>query len=280
MVFFKGCPLRCIWCDNPESQRKQPEIFFFEENCTKCGRCLASCPHGAVAADFRISREKCKGCGECAKCYYGAKKSVGWYANVTDVLAEVTKDSPFYRRSGGGGTLGGGECMMQPEFARNILRRCREQGIHTAIETCGCASWEDFEKVLEYTDLVLYDLKIFDSKKHLEFTGMPNELILENCKRISLLSRVSMTIRIPIVLGCTDSKENITCLARFISRETGHDRKVELLAYHRLGESKYKMLDRRYELEHIELPTKEHMRDLRKVLTLHGLDAKIVGDCA
>ncbi len=206
-VFFKGCPLRCLWCQNPESQTFQQELFFNRDRCTGCGRCLPACPEKAieiVEGRSRTLRTLCNVCGACAEvCPEEARVLMGKVVSAKEVFAEVDKDAVFYERSGGGVTLSGGEPLAQPEFAIEILSLCKNAGIHTAIETCGHAPWETVERVLKVVDLVLYDLKHMDPVEHRKITGVSNALALENLKRVYRESHLALSIRIPVIPGLT-----------------------------------------------------------------------------
>ena len=188
-VFLKGCQLRCFWCQNPESQRRRPEVFLKKSVCTLCGRCVAACPEGAsslVDGASVIDRTKCTGCGKCVEvCPDGARTLMGKWVSVQQVMRELVRDKRFYDNSAGGITLSGGDPTAQPKFAQSLLRACKDAGLHTAIETCGCTSWPVLERLLEHVDLVLFDIKHSDSAKHREGTGKPNRLILENARMIA-----------------------------------------------------------------------------------------------
>jgi len=279
LVFMKGCPLRCLWCDNPESQEKYPEVGFAEKNCIKCGRCLEACSVGAIVESEKgkeINREVCNKCGKCIEvCPVGALKFLGKEMSVEEVIKEVEKDILFYLNSGGGVTISGGEPTMQSEFVEALLKECHKKGIHSAIETCGYARWEDFEKVLRYTDLVLYDLKQMDPVKHKQFTGVSNELILENAKKIAAKG-ISMIIRVPLVPGYTDSEKNIEAVGEFV-KGLGAVEEICLLPYHRLGESKYKKLGRQYKLQGLLPLDESYLQKLEGLVKSMGLRVQIGG---
>ncbi|MDH4267107.1 MAG: glycyl-radical enzyme activating protein [Deltaproteobacteria bacterium] len=245
-VFFKGCPLRCDWCQNPESQSAKPEIFFDRSRCSRCGECVAICPEKASSLSgesLRLDRRICRGCGKCADlCPHEARKLVGRYMTVDEVMHPILKDIKFYENSGGGVTLSGGEPTAQIHFALALLRRCQELGLHTALETCGYASWTQLEKLLAYTDLFLYDIKHLQEAKHLEGTGKNNFRIIDNAIRIAKVR--PMIVRVPLIPHFNDSPEEIRAIARFGHKELGSIG-VDLLPYNRLGEGKYERLDRR-----------------------------------
>jgi pyruvate formate lyase activating enzyme len=250
MVFLKGCPMRCLWCSNPESQGFQPEVEFFERRCIKCGRCLASCARGAINPDLeparghKINRSLCDECGECARhCPTGALAVTGEEIATEDVLRRITKERSYHRKSGGGVTLSGGEPLAQPEFSRSILRACYNMNIHTAIETAGHAPWDHFEDILEFTNLVLYDVKHMDDAVHQQITGVSNRLILQNAGRIAQ-SGIPMVIRIPLIPGVNQTEGDLRATARYVSGLGV--REVHLLPYHEFGRDKYERLSREY----------------------------------
>jgi len=266
-VFLKGCQLRCFWCQNPESQKRRPEILFSKEHCTLCARCVSACPTGAgflLDAHSAIDREKCDGCGECVKiCPNDARTLTGKIWPVGEIIQTVIRDKKFYENSGGGVTLSGGDPLSQPEFALAILQSCKEAGLHTVIETCGYASWPSMEKLLDYTDLVLYDIKCIDPAKHKKATGKSNERILENAKRVALLK--SLRVRVPMIPGFNDSPEDVKAIVKFVKKEMGPI-EIDLLPYNSLGESKYERLDRPV----ITLKSKDedHIEALKKLVRI------------
>ncbi len=273
LVFVKGCPLHCQWCSNPESQCRNPEIGFNESRCIgwrNCGRCLNICPVGAIKCtagpSVIIDRKLCTNCGKCAEiCPSRAIRLYGECKSVDEIVKIIEEDEPFYRRSGGGITVSGGEPLIQADFVAELLNKSRERGIHTAIETTGLAKWEDLKKVCRNAKLILYDIKLIDPKEHLACTGVSNEAILENLKKLAgALPDTPVTVRTPIIPGFTDSENNIRAIADFVS-SLDNVKNYELLPYHRFGESKYHQLGREYALSDVRSPTPEKMAILRKI---------------
>ena len=280
-VFIKGCPLSCVWCQNPESQKIKPLIFFDREKCTGCGNCVPVCPEGATdisEGKSRTNRELCQGNGSCTEvCPNEARHLMGRYATVDEVFEDINSDTIFYQRSGGGVTLSGGEPLAQPEFTVSLLKMCRDAGMHTTLDTCGYAEWERLRQVLDYVDLVLYDFKYMDPAEHEKHTGVSNELILDNAVRIYREGSLPMLARMPIVPGYNDSVANIEATARFIADKLGDSMKIHLLPYHRLGETKYERLEQIGNLVHIQPPTEEYMLELKQVFESFGLTSEIGG---
>jgi len=276
-VFMKGCPLRCVWCHNPEGLNSYPELMWYETKCISCGECVRNCPNTAIIAisnGLVTNRGKCQGCGICAKvCPSGAREMVGRYVSVEEVIREVKKDKIFYDKSEGGVTISGGEPCLQWKFIRDVLRDCKAMGIDTALDTSGYLKWEILDEVLTFTDLVLYDLKLVDEVKHRRYTGVESRLILDNAKRMSQL-RLPIWIRIPIIPGYTDDVENIRELAGII-KELKNVERIDLLPHHKLGEAKYKRLGLKYLLDGLESPSDEEMEKFRKILDLENLKSAI-----
>ena len=231
-VFFKGCNLNCKWCHNPESQAPQQEMMFYKDKCVGCEKCREVCPYHL---------EKCDFCGKCELyCAADARKICGREYKVDEVFFEVVKDKTFYDNSGGGVTFSGGECMLQIDFLCEILKKCKENGIHTAVDTAGNVPWEYFERILKYTDLFLYDIKLFDREKHKQYTGADNNVILDNLKKL-FEGGASVWIRIPVIPGANDTEEEMRKIKEFLKPYS--PLKIELLCYHKMGEHKYDALN-------------------------------------
>jgi pyruvate formate lyase activating enzyme len=279
LVFLKGCPLRCLWCSNPESQHGQPELGWIAARCAgadTCGApCVAACPLGAITPDAAgkmvLDRRRCDACGKCAEvCIQEALKLVGRDMTVDQVLKEIEKDRPFYRRSGGGVTIGGGEPLTQPRFTADLLEAAQEEYLHTAIETSGYASWPHLENVLRHVDLLHFDLKHMDPEQHQALTGQSNALILDNLRKVlSVKEPQDVIIRIPLIPGCNDSIENISASAQFVA-ELGFAQ-MELISYHRFGVSKYEQYGLVYPLNGAGSLPEAQIQALRSIVESFGV---------
>ena len=265
LVFFKGCPLRCPWCANPESHAHGRDIVEYLSKCIGCGMCRKRCPVSAIGEDGRIDRSRClEGCTECTDiCYAEARRNVGKTYTIDELYEEIKKDKVFYDIRGGGVTFSGGEPLLYGKYLEDISRKCWENRISVCVESCGCSKFENFAGALPYIDSMFMDIKLIDSKKHREVTGVGNELILENIWKISEYG-IPLTIRTPVVPGYTDSPENISGISRFITGLPSVS-EYELLVYHNLGESKYGALGRDYDLKGTKPPSDDEMLALTKL---------------
>lgn len=275
-IFFKGCSLRCLWCSNPESQAPWPELLYFEDRCGRCYRCVEACPTRATTIGdggaLNIDRKVCRACGKCAEvCPNGARSIVGKEMTVEDVLAVVKRDSLFFRNSGGGVTLSGGEPAFQPDFALALLQQSRKNGIHTAVETCGYAETAALERLLESVDMVLFDIKHMDPEAHRRLTAADNALILENLK-MAATSGADVVVRMPLIPGCNTSPENIRAAGQYVSA-LGIKR-VDVVPYHKLGVSKYARLGRVYQLGHLDALAVGEVDGTMNILRSYGLEAR------
>ena len=274
-VFFKGCPLSCRWCHNPESQSPQPELIFRPERCLNCGDCAEVCPSGATVihgSEIHYLIDRCQVCGQCVRvCYPGARELIGYEISPEEVVDELVKDLPFYQESGGGVTISGGEPLYQPDFLEEILRLCQQKGLHTALDTCGASSWEELERQLKYLDLVLFDLKIMDDDLHKGYTGGSNKQILENLQRLAQ-AKIPLRIRRPVIPGVNDSREEIQALASLIQNTNGVDR-IDLLPYHALSADKYQRLGREENVDW-ETPSERDQARIINQLEERGFEVK------
>lgn len=272
-VFFKGCPLRCRWCANPESQSGKVQLMVREESCTGCGACTAVCPEKAVIVENGKSvtdRTKCMECGACTRvCEPEARVMMGRKRTLEDILAEVEEDSIFYGDDGGV-TLSGGEVLAQPDFAAALLKACRDKGLHTAVETTGFAGEEVIRRVLGEADLILYDCKHMDSKRHQWGTGVGNEQILKNLVMLSEEMKKKVILRIPLIHEYNDSRENLEAVSNFLKTQAPSCREIHLLPYHNLGEGKKAEMGWNDGYYTGAAPEKEQLEDIRKFLREQG----------
>jgi glycyl-radical enzyme activating protein len=244
VVFLKGCNMRCLWCHNPESQNSHAEIMYYPQKCIGCGKCVDVCPHGAhIIENGKITflRKKCINCGKCVQeCHTGALTLTGKTVSVEEVMLEIKKDDLYYKNSGGGITFSGGEPLLQVDFLMELLIECEKLNYHCAIETAGNVEWEVFEKIIPYTDLFLYDIKLIDDINHKKSTGVSNKRIIENLKKLSV-EKVEVWVRTPLIPSINDNPNDIKEISDLIS-SLKTIKKHEFLPYNSLGESKYESL--------------------------------------
>lgn len=258
-IFMKGCPLSCLWCHNPESNKTTTEIFFSSQKCIGCSACVAVCQQGGHRLEEHAhiyNRENCIHCGACAEaCVTGALEKIGRSASVEEVMQEVLKDKIFYETSGGGLTLSGGEPLAQFRFTKALLEAAKAQGLHTCIETCGYAPWEHYEQLAGLVDIFLFDYKLTDPQLHKQYTGVSNERILENLRKLDAMG-AAIILRCPIIPTINDTPGHFAGIAA-TANSLSHITEVHIEPYHPLGNSKLDMLGKVYPLEHLTSPEKE-----------------------
>lgn len=281
IVFLKGCPLSCKWCSNPESQSPKPEMMFNRSLCTGCGRCEPVCKVRAIRLDqpYRIDKSICTGCGKCASaCINGALEQKGGLMSVAEVMEVLQKDSIYYRRSGGGVTLSGGEPLMQSEFSAELLKACQAMGWHTAIETTVFASAEAVERVFPHVDLALMDIKCIDHELHRRFTGCDNDMILKHAVLGASIART--VVRIPVIPGFNDgigsAGGEIRKICRFAKTLPGVDT-IHLLPYHTYGENKYRLTGKEYSLKGVTALAEQDLGGLAGIVEEEGFTCILGG---
>lgn len=279
LVFLKGCALRCKWCQNPECIKPGKEIIFREQLCIQCGKCLEVCPAGAIQEEgFRIDPKKCTQCGKCAQvCQVGALKEVGQWMSAESLVKQIEKYKVFYATSDNGGiTLSGGDPLFQPEFSMEVLKRCRELGIHTAMETAAHVKEDVFLKSLQYVNLLLVDIKHTDDAKHKSGTGVGNKLVLHNLRLLSKMeNRPDCVIRIPLIPGYNDDEDNVRKTCEFV-KSIGLEQ-IDLLPFNFMASSKFKEMGVDWEYEKCESQTEEKLTLLSSIVTSFGLKVTIGG---
>jgi pyruvate formate lyase activating enzyme len=279
-VFFKGCPLGCMWCSNPELIRPQPDLLYDRGKCAQCGTCISVCPHEALSFDVNnhivVDRQACQASGACVgACPEGALELIGREMRVEALVDELLKDRVFYETSGGGVTFSGGEPLYQSGFVRQVAERLKAEGVHTALDTCGEVSWCRFEEVLDVIDLVLFDIKAADRDTHRRLTGRDNDLILANVKMLAM-QNVPMHIRLVAVPGLNDSDEELHARMDIV-KELDSVRQIDLLPYHRYGVGKYERLGLDYPLQGVDEHTDADVERMRRLLETYGIPVTVGG---
>lgn len=278
-VFLKGCPLSCLWCDNPEGQYFSKEFVFWPDRCLHCDACIYACKKDAIIKKNEklkvINESKCDFCGDCVQeCYSEALQIVGRQISVEGLLQEIEKDTVFYEESAGGITFSGGEPFSQSEFLYEVLVACKGKNLHTVIETCGFVSWDILKKVSPYVDLFLYDIKLIDEKKHRKYTGVSNKLILSNLEK--LVKTHQVIVRTPLIPQINGDEENIKRMGEFLSK-LRKIQEINLLPYQRLGISKYERLNKTYTIRDITPPPRERISDIQKAFEKFGFRVIVGG---
>jgi glycyl-radical enzyme activating protein family len=270
-VFLKGCNMRCAWCHNPETLNKNPELEWIQQKCIGCNSCTDVCSTGAFSStdgEIHFRKEDCTNCFRCLSvCYAEAIGKVGREVSPEQVFAEAEQDFPFFRNSGGGVTISGGEPMLQPEFTQQTLALFKKAGIHTALDTNLSISWKQYERILPFTDLVLADLKIMNPELHKTWTGQSNRIIFENLKKLDTIG-IPFFIRTPVAPGVNDNEEEMQALAEFTS-SLKNMRKLELLPFHSMGSFKYSNLEIDNPMENTEDLSKERLEYFQKIIDIN-----------
>ncbi len=278
-IFLKGCPLRCLWCHNPESMEARRDIRYLPAKCLFCSQCVEACEHDGhrIEGDtHEYDRDACVRCGVCIEgCPTGALEIAGRETTAGEAVELAGRDKMFYERSGGGITLSGGEPMLQPEFTRAVLQLSRDGGFHCAVDTCGYAPAETVQSIVPMADLVLFDLKALDDDLHRRLTGVSNELVIANLREIlSGDDGPPVWLRFPLIPGCTDDPEDVERMATFVGELWGNPRleQLNIMPYHRLAESKYEQFGRDYTLTGTDAPSEEDISAVADVFAHHGVE--------
>jgi len=278
-VFLKGCSLRCGWCSNPESVRLSPEIITRDIKCIRCGKCVEACSQQAITVveNTRIIQwEKCNYCMKCAEvCPSGAIERAGEYMTVAEVIDTVGRDVSYYRRTNGGMTLSGGEPLVQWQFALKLLQEAKRRGLHTALDTTGYTDWEILDELLNFTDLVLYDVKHPNSARHQEATGVPNKRILDNLRKTVAKPGLKVWVRHAVIPQFSDSEEDLEDLCKLILALKPSVEKISLLPYHKFGELKYAAMGKVYPWKGIPTISDEQIGELKKLVESHGIKVDV-----
>ncbi|MGD8535696.1 MAG: glycyl-radical enzyme activating protein [Candidatus Aminicenantes bacterium] len=279
-VFLKGCPLRCQWCQNPEGLELEPEVFWRENRCAEdCSACVTACPSRAISKDgsrIVVDTKKCDFCGSCEEaCVYDALEIVGREVSVGEMMEEIEKDRVFFDESGGGVTFSGGEPLLQVDFLESLMEEAKKSSIHVALDTSGYIPFQDLERISDRVDLFLYDLKIVDDEKHKKYTGVSNQIILENLKKLSERKK-AIHVRIPLVSGVNDDNQSIRMFAEHL-RTLQNDKNISLLAYHRGGCEKYRRLQKEEPLMTFQSPSKKRIEEAKDILVDSGFSVRIGG---
>lgn len=279
VVFFMGCPLRCRWCQNPENFKGIPQVMFYAGKCAGCMRCAQQCKKHAVSLGKEgivcLDRKLCEACGACVPyCLSQAREICGALKSVDEVFSEVMKDAVFYKNSGGGITLSGGECTMHPEFVCELLKRVKEEHVHTAIETCGYCEERVIREIAEYTDLFLYDFKMVTPELHEKWTGRDNVRIKENLRCLLDMGK-EVVIRIPLIEGVNDGDEFVKMVGYL--KQYPQIKDIHILPFHQLGSSKYSLSGQKYEMDEWKECSAEAAETCKEVAALAGFKVNVGG---
>lgn len=279
-IFFKGCPLKCKWCSNPEGENIYPELFYFSSLCKKSHRCINSCPYNAVELKANgypvFNRDVCKDCKtkDCVNtCYSDALRLAGYYITIDKIIEKIKPNIPFYRNSNGGLTLSGGEPFLQHTFVKNLLHKCNETGISVCAETCGYFSWDDVSDFIDNFELIYFDIKSLNDELHKNTTGRSNKLILTNLAKLTVNNRDKVVVCIPIVPGVNDSVVELKKITEYCKDLSV--KKIRLLPYHSYGREKYTALGKSYDFEEVNEITADVLNTFKNTISSSGIDCWI-----
>lgn len=280
LIFMKGCPLRCLWCSSPQTQKNVPELLYDVTQCMKCKKCFETCPSQAISfspeTGVSVDTTLCDCCGKCAEnCPAKALELIGKKVNPDELFKEVSRDSAFFRRSKGGVTVGGGEPTLQADFVAQFLALCKRRFFHTAIETCGYCQQAKLDRLLEHLDLVYMDIKHMNDMRHRELTGVSNHLLLKNAESVAQVR--PLILRVPVIPGCNDNIDNIKATAEFAYSLGKNLLMIELLPYHKLGIHTYIRMGRDYLLRDVEPPNQEQMDQFKQTVERFGVKVQAKG---
>ena len=280
-VFFKGCPLKCVWCHNPETQSFKKQILTNQEKCTGCGACAEACPEHAVSmvnGKAVTDHDKCTGCGSCVThCLLNLREAAGREYTIKELMKELKKDEMFYEQSGGGVTLSGGEVMvMDMDYIEALTKKLHDQGFNVTIDTCGYAPYENYKRILPYVDTFLYDIKAIDNEVHKKYIGVDNKLILDNLEKLSA-DGARIYIRIPTVKGVNADDESMQAVIDWLTAHNINAAQVNLLPYHNTGSSKYARMEGVYKGEDLQTPDKNEMKHLAQLFKNAGFQNTKIG---
>ena len=279
LFIFKGCPLRCVWCSTPESQKESVEVAFYPDRCIFCCDCISVCLRESISdndTSVVINRDVCDNCGRCTSvCYAEALKIFGQEYTVEELVSEILRDEVVFKHSGGGVTLSGGEPFFRPEFLLTLLKELKQNDITCGIDTCGFTAHNHIEAVLPYVDFFLWDIEHMNKDKHIEYTGVPNDLILDNLRFVSD-NGIPVYLRLPVIPGYNDSEDNLLDLCNF-AKTLSSLVEIDLLPLHHLGKARYAALDRVYPIDGISLVTEEKLEEMKHLVESAGLKCNIIG---